>query len=99
MDQQVWRWDATAVAAADRADAAHKRGDALGLLHGVPVTIKENVDQEGAATTNGVVAFKDVIATACAGTPTTTCPRARGRFRSGREGWLPGQGSNLRHPD
>src|SRR2546425_885765 len=104
MDQPIWRWDATAVAAAirtgtissreatesvlsrlqavnpklnavtvvlaeqalaaaDRADAARKRGEALGLLHGVPVTIKENIDQEGQATANGVVAFKDVIAT------------------------------------
>ena len=49
--------------AADRADAAVRRGEPLGPLHGVPVTIKENVDQEGSATTNGVVAFKDLIAT------------------------------------
>ena len=55
---------ATALAAADRADAAVARGDDLGTLHGVPVTIKENVDQEGCATVNGVAAFKDVIATA-----------------------------------
>ena len=41
-----------ALAAADRADAAVRRGDALGVLHGVPVTIKENVDQEGAATSD-----------------------------------------------
>ncbi len=53
-----------ALAAADAADALVKRGDALGPLHGVPVTIKENIDQEGQATTNGVVAFKDVIAKA-----------------------------------
>ena len=52
-----------ALAAADRADAAVRRGDALGVLHGVPVTIKENVDQQGSATANGVPAFKDVIAT------------------------------------
>jgi amidase len=52
-----------ALAGADRADHAQRRGEPLGPLHGVPVTIKENVDQEGAATANGVVAFKDLIAT------------------------------------
>jgi amidase len=52
-----------ALAAADRADAAVAHGEPLGLLHGVPVTIKENVDQIDCATTNGVPAFKDAIAT------------------------------------
>ncbi|OGL13062.1 MAG: amidase [Candidatus Rokubacteria bacterium RIFCSPLOWO2_12_FULL_71_22] len=52
-----------ALAAADRADEAVRRGEALGALHGVPVTIKENVDQAETATTNGIVAFKDLIAT------------------------------------
>lgn len=47
---------------ADAADAAVARGDAPGALHGVPITIKINVDQTGQATSNGVVAFKDVIA-------------------------------------
>ena len=42
--------------------AAVARGDRLGALHGVPVTIKENVDQKGCATTNGVEAFADLIA-------------------------------------
>lgn len=53
-----------ALRAADAADAAVKAGAVLGPLHGVPVTIKENVDQEGQATTNGVVAFQSVIAKA-----------------------------------
>ncbi len=56
-----------ALAAADRADEAVanalKTEARLGLLHGVPVTIKENIDQEGCATVNGVTAFRDVIAT------------------------------------
>ncbi len=48
--------------AARSADQAVARGDRLGPLHGVPVTIKENVDQEGCATTNGVVGFQSVMA-------------------------------------
>ncbi len=36
--------------------------DSRGALHGVPITIKENVDQTGLATPNGVTAFKDLIA-------------------------------------
>src|SRR3569623_426820 len=49
-------------AAAKLADEAVARGDELGPLHGVPVTFKINVDYKGKANTNGVVAFKDVIA-------------------------------------
>ena len=49
--------------AARRADAIAASGVALGPLHGVPVTIKENVDQVGQATTNGVPGFADVVAT------------------------------------
>jgi amidase len=52
-----------ALEAAKRADAAVASGVALGALHGVPVTIKENVDQAGQATTNGLVAYKDLVAT------------------------------------
>ncbi len=51
-----------ALAQADAADKAIARGEEVGGLHGVPVTIKVNVDQKGYATTNGVVGFKDVIA-------------------------------------
>lgn len=53
--------------ALDRAralDHAVAAGAAPGPLHGVAVTIKINVDQTGQATSNGVVAFKDVIAPA-----------------------------------
>jgi amidase len=51
-----------ALAQADRADRALARNEAMGSLHGVPVTIKINADYAGRATTNGVVAFKDRIA-------------------------------------
>ena len=44
---------------ADAADAARARGDALGPLHGVPITVKVNADMAGRATTNGVVAFRE----------------------------------------
>ncbi|MGY4431812.1 Asp-tRNA(Asn)/Glu-tRNA(Gln) amidotransferase A subunit family amidase [Bradyrhizobium sp. F1.13.1] len=38
------------------------RGGELGLLHGVPITIKENVDYQGRPNFNGVPANKDLIA-------------------------------------
>jgi len=53
-----------ALAEAHRADTAALRGEPLGPLHGVSVTIKINVDCAGRATTNGVAAFKDRIAPA-----------------------------------
>ena len=49
-----------ALVAATRADAAVKNGERLGPLHGVPVTVKINVDFADRPTTNGVVAFKDM---------------------------------------
>lgn len=58
----VRRMDDEARAAADAADAARARGEALGPLHGVPVTTKVNVDQKGHPTDNGIVAYKDLIA-------------------------------------
>ena len=51
-----------ALAAADRADAAIRRGEAPGVLHGVPLTVKINVDYAGRATTNGVTAFANMAA-------------------------------------
>jgi amidase len=52
-----------AMAVAEAADAAQARGDVLGALHGVPITVKVNTDQAGCRTDNGVVAFRDAIAT------------------------------------
>ena len=51
-----------AMAAADRADRAVAEGADLGPLHGVPITVKENIDVAGSATTNGVPAFEQALA-------------------------------------
>ncbi|WP_136440162.1 amidase family protein [Pacificoceanicola onchidii] len=45
-----------------QAAALDAQGAPKGPLHGVPVTIKINVDQKGYATSNGVAALKDLIA-------------------------------------
>lgn len=47
----------SALTAADDAD----RTPGSGPLHGVPFTIKENIDVVGSATTNGVPAFADAL--------------------------------------
>lgn len=51
------------LAEADRADQRQRAGDALGALHGVPFTVKTNIDVAGYATTQGAVALKDFMAT------------------------------------
>jgi amidase len=51
-----------ALAAAEQADSRLSRGEMCGPLHGVPVTTKMNVDLAGHATTNGLVAMKDALA-------------------------------------
>jgi amidase len=43
-------------------DAAIARGEDPGLLAGVPVTVKVNIDQKGFANTNGVTLQRDAIA-------------------------------------
>jgi amidase len=78
----VRRLDEEALKAADHADAARARGEALGLLHGVPVTTKINTDQKGQPTDNGVEAFRDLIAPEDA--PSVASLRAAGAILVGR---------------
>jgi len=52
-----------AMAEAQAADDTVMAGTELGPLHGVPVTIKENIDMAGLPNPNGVAAFADLIAT------------------------------------
>lgn len=50
------------LAQAEEIDAAISRKESPGILAGVPVTVKVNVDQAGFATTNGVTLQRDLIA-------------------------------------
>jgi len=50
------------LAQADGIDKAIARGDDVGPLGGVPITIKSLTDQEGFATSNGLRMYKDLIA-------------------------------------
>ncbi len=66
-------------AAADRAVAA---GEPLGPLHGVPITVKENIDMAGLPTTNGVASLAG--ATARGDAPVVERMRAAGAIPIGR---------------
>jgi amidase len=50
-----------AVKAADEADRAVADGAPLGPLHGVPITVKENIDIAGWPTTQGVPALAEAV--------------------------------------
>lgn len=50
-----------ALHAADASDEAVRAGAELGPLHGVPFSVKENLDVAGSSTTDGVRAFAEAI--------------------------------------
>src|SRR5918911_3505773 len=74
--------DGAARRAAERAEAQLAAGQAVGPLHGVPFTVKENVDVAGTATTHGVAAFAGNVAPADA--PAVAHLRAAGAIPVGR---------------
>ena len=78
----VRRMDADALAAAEAADRAVAAGEALGALHGVPVTVKENIDLAGTPTTQAVVALAEAVSPVDA--PVVERVRAAGGIPIGR---------------
>ncbi len=50
-----------AMAAAREAEAAVMRGDPLGTLHGIPLSVKDSVPTAGIRTTRGSVIFRDHV--------------------------------------
>ncbi|MBL8930562.1 MAG: hypothetical protein JNL54_10600 [Kineosporiaceae bacterium] len=71
-----------AMADAAALDEAFARGETAGPLHGVPVTIKDNVDVAGQRTPNGLPAWASLIAPA--DSPVTANLRAAGAVIVGR---------------
>src|SRR6266849_4375087 len=57
----VKRYDA-ARAEAQQADQRRSKGELLGPLHGVPITIKESLDLEGTSSTFGLPARASILA-------------------------------------
>lgn len=53
-----------AVLAAEQADQLLKREEPVGPLHGVPFTVKEAIDMQGLATTDGLPAYRSRVAPA-----------------------------------
>jgi len=71
-----------ALAAADAADRAVADGTGLGPLHGVPFTVKENIDLAGTPTTQAVPALAEAVAPVDA--PQVERLRAAGAIPLGR---------------
>ena len=71
-----------ALAAADEAGRVVADGARLGPLHGVPVTVKENIDLAGTPTTQGVPALAEAVAPVDA--PPVERLRAAGAIPFGR---------------
>ena len=78
----VRRLDEQALAAAAEADRAVRQRRPLGPLHGVPFTVKENIDLAGTPTTNAVAALAE--ATARRDAPVVERMRAAGGIPIGR---------------
>jgi amidase len=72
----------TARAGAAEADRKLAAGEPLGPLHGVPITVKENIDMAGLPTTNAVTALANVVAPFDA--PVVERMRAAGAIPIGR---------------
>ena len=51
----------SAIEDARKADAELSRGEQRGILHGVPMTIKDSLDTEGVVTTAGTLGRRDFI--------------------------------------
>jgi amidase len=68
--------------AAKAADERQARGEALGPLHGVPITVKENIEMAGSPTTNGLPAFANAVPSADA--PHVANMKAAGAIPIGR---------------
>ena len=67
---------------ADAADRVVRDGDRLGPLHGVPCTVKENIDVAGTPTTSGLTMFAEAFATS--DSPAVERMRAAGAIPIGR---------------
>lgn len=58
----VGETDKQVIEEAKLADQAFEKGSPIGVLHGVPVTIKSNIDVKGQPTSNGLRTFDNLIA-------------------------------------